>query len=383
MSNKDKREALAAAASVFCAADVPASEVIEHAQAFEEYLAGGRVTLATDSEFTESRARLLHQLANFVSKPGYLGLANWLRSVAVALELNEPWPLPERADGRSADDVTANARLNLLVQLQRVAKGAGRPELVGWLGKVSDALDRSNEPEAVELPRLEPEDVTALEEARSWARHGYEIAQRTASWSDHGVAPKWLTEGHDPALLTPATARDPFAEAPWGGKGSVEPPAEIRAVTAANGATLERTSWKTADGHLWEWYGLGLTGHGPKRWDEALELAPDSVFPLTLSHNPVPIEAPRPELREDYPVPAEKVTPAEVDAQVGHDDPARSTNPSRYELRTIGDSSADDPEREVLVCLTCIEQQGPPAGSGNIVDVERHDAYHAEQGELS
>jgi hypothetical protein len=32
-------------------------------------------------------------------------------------------------------------------------------------------------------------------EARQWARHGYEIGQRHCSWSDHGVAPDWLTEG--------------------------------------------------------------------------------------------------------------------------------------------------------------------------------------------
>jgi hypothetical protein len=33
----------------------------------------------------------------------------------------------------------------------------------------------------------------ALHEARTWARHGYEIAQRSCTWFDHGVAPKWLT----------------------------------------------------------------------------------------------------------------------------------------------------------------------------------------------
>lgn len=33
------------------------------------------------------------------------------------------------------------------------------------------------------------------EEARQWARHGYEIGQRHCGWSDHGVAPDWLTEG--------------------------------------------------------------------------------------------------------------------------------------------------------------------------------------------
>lgn len=32
-------------------------------------------------------------------------------------------------------------------------------------------------------------------EARQWARHGYEIGQRHCGWTDHGVAPAWLTEG--------------------------------------------------------------------------------------------------------------------------------------------------------------------------------------------
>jgi hypothetical protein len=34
-----------------------------------------------------------------------------------------------------------------------------------------------------------------LAEARIWARHGYEIGQRHYGWTDHGVAPEWLTEG--------------------------------------------------------------------------------------------------------------------------------------------------------------------------------------------
>jgi hypothetical protein len=33
------------------------------------------------------------------------------------------------------------------------------------------------------------------DEARQWARHGYEIGQRHCGWTDHGVAPDWLTEG--------------------------------------------------------------------------------------------------------------------------------------------------------------------------------------------
>lgn len=37
--------------------------------------------------------------------------------------------------------------------------------------------------------------IEERDEARNWARHGYEIGQRHCSWSDYGVAPSWLTEG--------------------------------------------------------------------------------------------------------------------------------------------------------------------------------------------
>ncbi len=45
--------------------------------------------------------------------------------------------------------------------------------------------------------------VASVEDARSWARHGYEIGQRSCTWSDQGVAPAWLTEGHAPESLEP------------------------------------------------------------------------------------------------------------------------------------------------------------------------------------
>ncbi|MGW0014743.1 hypothetical protein ACWDVX_33955 [Streptomyces tendae] len=41
-----------------------------------------------------------------------------------------------------------------------------------------------------------------LHEARQWARHGYEIGQSHCGWSDHGVAPTWLTEGWPPHIDT-------------------------------------------------------------------------------------------------------------------------------------------------------------------------------------
>lgn len=39
------------------------------------------------------------------------------------------------------------------------------------------------------------------DEARMWARHGYEIGQRSCTWTDHGVAPAWLTEPAESAAL--------------------------------------------------------------------------------------------------------------------------------------------------------------------------------------
>ncbi|MFE5368197.1 hypothetical protein [Streptomyces mirabilis] len=42
--------------------------------------------------------------------------------------------------------------------------------------------------------------VEARDEARQWARHGYEIGQRHCGWTDHGVAPDWLTEGWPPHI---------------------------------------------------------------------------------------------------------------------------------------------------------------------------------------
>lgn len=38
------------------------------------------------------------------------------------------------------------------------------------------------------------------DEARQWARHGYEIGQKHCGWTDHGVAPDWLTQGWPPHI---------------------------------------------------------------------------------------------------------------------------------------------------------------------------------------
>lgn len=53
----------------------------------------------------------------------------------------------------------------------------------------------------VELNSLEE----AVAEARMWARHGYEIAQRSCTWSDFGAAPNWLTEGWSFSTFSPSS----------------------------------------------------------------------------------------------------------------------------------------------------------------------------------
>jgi hypothetical protein len=64
-------------------------------------------------------------------------------------------------------------------------------------------LDGLSDADAVPVDSSELEDGSLrdqLDEARQWARHGYEIGQRHCSWSDHGVAPAWLTEGWPPHI---------------------------------------------------------------------------------------------------------------------------------------------------------------------------------------
>lgn len=75
---------------------------------------------------------------------------------------------------------------------------------IGWL-KERIGLMRSALRDAFDLPDDEAIDVVgsarqALDEARNWARHGYEIGQRHCGWTDHGVAPEWLTEGWPPSF---------------------------------------------------------------------------------------------------------------------------------------------------------------------------------------
>lgn len=71
----------------------------------------------------------------------------------------------------------------------------GLRERIDWM--------RASLREALALPDDAAVDLASaarylLAEARSWARHGYEIGQRHCGWTDHGTAPAWLTDGWPP-----------------------------------------------------------------------------------------------------------------------------------------------------------------------------------------
>ncbi|MEU1506459.1 hypothetical protein [Kitasatospora sp. NPDC005748] len=71
--------------------------------------------------------------------------------------------------------------------LRRAPSGGYHQQLVQQLADAETELGQRRT-QVAEL-------VEQRDEARSWARHGYEIGQRHCGWTDHGVAPTWLTEG--------------------------------------------------------------------------------------------------------------------------------------------------------------------------------------------
>ena len=66
-----------------------------------------------------------------------------------------------------------------------------RRMLLDAQGEATDLATRAERAEA-----LVEELRASVEEARGWARHGYELGQRNCTWSDWGVAPAWLTDGY-------------------------------------------------------------------------------------------------------------------------------------------------------------------------------------------
>lgn len=70
-------------------------------------------------------------------------------------------------------------------------------------GKVTRGLKTRDKDQELRAANEWIERLTAeRDEARTWARHGYEIGQRHWGWTDHGVAPAWLTDGWQPSIGT-------------------------------------------------------------------------------------------------------------------------------------------------------------------------------------
>lgn len=106
---------------------------------------------------------------------------------AVEIPANETSASPE-PEAVSEPDYTEMAAL--VGRALGINITAGEPDVAGWLHTACRELLKSDDARA----QLRDE----LSEARQWARHGYEIGQKHCGWTDHGVAPDWLTEGWPP-----------------------------------------------------------------------------------------------------------------------------------------------------------------------------------------
>lgn len=105
-----------------------------------------------------------------------------------------------RGDGMQPFDVIDAFGLdfyegNALKYLLRWRKKNGVEDLCKARTYLQVLIDQHGGDEGREATKAEAASDEDLNEARMWARHGYEIGQRHCSWSDHGVAPAWLTNG--------------------------------------------------------------------------------------------------------------------------------------------------------------------------------------------
>jgi hypothetical protein len=145
------------------------------------------------------------------SKEVFDGMAKKMGARAVAvfhgmtvdIPANTPAPVaddPERAGTTQLVYAHERTRLDLCAALLVSGDTTWR-KLVETVTERQRALADSHEARA-DLTRSENVRDHLREqrdEARNWARHGYEIGQRHCGWTDHGVAPGWLTDGWGPA----------------------------------------------------------------------------------------------------------------------------------------------------------------------------------------
>lgn len=129
-----------------------------------------------------SNTELHHLLGRAIDGVVLHGESDRLRELVRELEADRE-RVHERACRLAEHLRKAEARVT---ELEQVARGycphCGRGDAAPGLDDWDRERKRAEQAEA------------ALSEARMWARHGYEIGQRSCTWSDYGVAPAWLTE---------------------------------------------------------------------------------------------------------------------------------------------------------------------------------------------
>ncbi|MFJ1992995.1 hypothetical protein [Streptomyces asiaticus] len=125
----------------------------------------------------------------------------WLRDEAQPPDV----PIPENGEPEptpASDDSAAlvlDRRLKLAHQQRRAKEaqldGIRRALLDTGVIQEDDRYSHADLEDAIRQTIPEIERLTGeLNEARMWARHGYEIGQRHCGWADHGVTPAWLTD---------------------------------------------------------------------------------------------------------------------------------------------------------------------------------------------
>lgn len=114
-------------------------------------------------------------------------------------------------DGTDISDAIQGTEIEARAgQLTRVTLDLGLVEVQRLDAEKADVLISPDAHDALVALGWSPpvdEENSPLAEARMWARHGYEIAQRSCTWADHGVAPTWLTEDYPPPLRRPTGDR--------------------------------------------------------------------------------------------------------------------------------------------------------------------------------
>lgn len=115
--------------------------------------------------------------------------------------------MPAEQCGAGWDDQWESLQGQINARLGIIAAGADQEELRSTIARLTRERDewegneQEQHSEVVKLHATIEKLGEKLKEARHWARHGYEIGQRSCTWADHGVAPEWLTEGHRPEAL--------------------------------------------------------------------------------------------------------------------------------------------------------------------------------------